>query len=97
MTSLNYSRLDSWKKTKNTIYVKINTVTYIPQDKIDFCGKRDKDGCRPGMSLWILPRFPFSTLYENGRKPVSSLLLEAISGKVSPQQVEETVGGETTD
>ncbi|MDD3024623.1 MAG: TIGR00341 family protein, partial [Syntrophomonadaceae bacterium] len=34
-----YSRLDSWKKTQNTVYIKINTVTYIPQEKIDFVEK----------------------------------------------------------
>jgi len=90
-----YSRLDSWKKTKNTIYIKINTVTYIPQEKLDSVEKEIKMAAGQDVALDIT-QIPVFSLYENGKKPVSSLLLEAISGKVSPQ-VEGTGAEETTD
>jgi uncharacterized hydrophobic protein (TIGR00271 family) len=91
-----YSRLDSWKKTQNTVYIKINTVTYIPQEKIDSVEKEIRTAAGQDVALDIT-QIPVFSLYENGRKPVSSLLLEAISGKVSPQQVEGTGVGETKD
>ncbi len=70
-------------------------MTYIPQEKIDFVEKEIRTVAGQDVALDIT-QIPVFSLYENGKKPVSSLLLEAISGKVSPQ-VEGTGAEETTD
>lgn len=78
------SNLDSWKKTNDKITIKINTVSNIPQEKIDAVEQEIKIIAGEEITLNIT-QIPVLSLYQHGRQPVSSLLMDAISGKVFPQ------------
>lgn len=78
------SNLDSWKKNNDRITIKINTMSNIPQEKIDAAEQEIKIIAGEEITLDIT-QIPVFSLYQHGRQPVSSLLMDAISGKVSPQ------------
>lgn len=83
------STLDSWEKTNGRIIIKVNTLSNIPKEKIDLVEQEIKDITGEDKFLDIT-QIPVLSLYQHGSKPVSSLLLDAISGKVSPQTKDQS-------
>jgi uncharacterized hydrophobic protein (TIGR00271 family) len=90
------SHLDSWEKTDNKIVIKIDTVSNISKDKIDMVQQEVKAAAGQEINLDIT-QIPVFSLYQYGRKPVSSLLLDAVSGKVSPQETSKPDTAITTE
>jgi uncharacterized hydrophobic protein (TIGR00271 family) len=83
------SKLDSWEKTDNKIIIQIDTVSNISSEKIDMVEQEVKAIAGQEINLDIT-QIPVFSLYQYGRKPVSSLLLDAVSGKVAPQETSKS-------
>lgn len=90
------SNLDSWKRTNNRLIIKVNTVSNIPEEKID--SVEQEINAIAGEEVFLdITQISVLSLYQHGRKPVSSLLIDAISGKVSPQVKDPSDAEETED
>jgi uncharacterized hydrophobic protein (TIGR00271 family) len=90
------SKLDTWKLTDNRIVIKIDTVSNIPEEKIDLVKQEVKAAAGQEINLDII-QIPVFSLYQHGRKPVSSLLLDAASGKVAPQEKSQSEAERTAE
>lgn len=91
-----HSKLDTWKLTDNRIVIKIDKVSNIPEEKIDLVEQEVKAAAGQEINLDVI-QIPVFSLYQHGRKPVSSLLLDAASGKVSPQEKSQSEAEKTAE
>lgn len=82
------SKLDNWEILENKISANINTVSYIPQERIDLVDNEIKKVTGRDIDLEI-SQIPVFSLNQNSKKSIQSLLLNAISGQVSPQVEKE--------
>jgi len=79
----NQSKLDSWEIIGDTIVAKINTTSYLPQEKIDFIDKQIDMVTKQKISLTVY-QVPVLLLSQDVKQSGTPAILNAISGNTYP-------------